>query len=607
MTSPYTTNIAQNPGLQLGLSGYAGLNNATLIQSAIGTGGTLFGNPGLLVTTPGAISGEGVITPASTVQVTANHSASIYIQGTILPGSVTIYVVSNPGGVILGSAPVTLTDAYQRVVVNNFPAVASNTLSIVVSTTSMETVQFWITNVQIEADATSHPYCDGGQPGCAWVSTVGGASLQQYQNTIEAVSNIVDGASIVYALIKGEIFNAITSGASDRDRSALVTTVTAPGPAGALTDFAVYSLTDPDPAQTYTSWNNTGASVPTSGYVRSFGIFYPPQDYFVSGGSKLYSRAAYMAAGWQFSGMPNNQKVILTDAQVEVLPVTTGFSAASPSTYNVPRSIDTIIKPNRLNYCPNPSFETSIAGWTPVGSGVLTQDATTSVGEIIQLDDQVASTGNSSLNVATTNPSGDGASIQITNLIAGDTYIVSAYVQADANVADILMSCVNGATSVVHGNSGTGYDVGGYGSGFYGGNPPVGGSDFYGSGLYGTGLFGLSIISSSIPVQQWFRIYTTFQPTDSVATLQFTAVTSSATDFWIDAVLVEPGEVLGFYFDGDFGVNYFWETGGTPGLTRSYFYDEYFVKSQAVLNVLGHHTPYGISFTAPQYFIPPTQ
>ena len=582
----YTTNIAQNPGLQLGLSGYAGINNAAIEQSDLGTGGSLFGNPGLLVTTPGAVSGEGVITPASTVQSTTTHSASVYIQGTILPCNVTVYVISNPGGVILGSVPVTVTDAYQRATINGFPATSGNTISLLITTTDTEANQFWITNVQIEPDSTSHAYCDGSQPGCSWQTTVGGISLQQYQNVLFATANIVDGPALVNVLILGEAFTVAVDPDFITDIPALLNTLTAPGPIGAMTDFSVASLTDNDPALTYPNWNNAGLSVPTTGYARSFSWFLPPQDYFVSGGQQLYERGAYMAVGFQLNNVPNNAKVIMTDVQAELASITGGFGAAAPSAYMLPRSVQTIIKPDRMNFITNPSFENGTAGWSAVGSGVLTQDQTTSVGAIIVIDEQQQSSGVSSLKVGVSHASGDGASIQLNNLIAGDTYIVSAYVQVAANVTDINMTCANGTTSISHGNSGTGYDTGTYGSGYFGGNPAS---------------------SSVLPTGQWFRIYTTFQPTDVTATLVITANTLSATNIWIDAVLAEPGEVLGFYFDGNFGDNYFWEAGGSPGSARSYFYDEFSVKSQAVTNVLAHHTPLGISYSTPVYFIPPTQ
>jgi hypothetical protein len=581
----YTTNLATNPGLQLGLTGYSAVNNATIAQSVTGSSGTLFGNPAVIVTTPGVISGEGLLTPTATVLNTVTHSVSVYVQG-ITTGNVTVSVIQNPGGTILGTTPVNLTSSYQRVVINNLSPTAGNTLSLMVTTNTVEAVQFWATNIQIEPESPAQNYCDGGQQGCFWTSTVGGTSYQPFQNTVglTGASNI-NSSNVVNVLIIGKVFNITVTGALNKNTPNIANTLFSAGPVGAMTDFSVASLTDPDPAQTYAGWNNAGLSVPTSGYARSWSTFFPPQDYFASGNLQLFKRGAFMAAGWQFSNVPNNAHVIVSDVQVEVLPMTTSFGAPAPTNYVLPRAVQTTVKPTRLNFCTNPSVEVSTAGWSAVAGGVLSQDPSTTVGNIIVIDDQPQSAGIASLLVTVTN-SGDGAQISVPNLIAGDTYIVSAYVQADVNVTDILMTCANGSTSAAHGNAGTGYGTGTYGGGFYGGNPPSG---------------------SPLTTGQWYRIFTTFQPTDSVATLIFSANVTAATGFWIDAVLIEAGSVLSYYFDGNFGKNYFWETGGTAGLTRSYFYDQFGVKSQAVTNVLQHHTPLGISFVTPVFNQPYTQ
>lgn len=600
----YTVNIAQNPGLQLGLTGYAAINNASIQQSPLGSGGSLFGNPGLLVTTPGDMAGEGVITPVSPIQISSNHSFSVYIQGTDTT-NITVYAVGNPGGVILGSAPVTLTTSYQRVTINNVNLMGATSLYLIISTTSAQASDFWITNVQIEPDPTAHAYCDGGQTGCMWETVIGGVSFQQYQNMAEATANNINSSNLVVVLTIGaEIFVSAT--ANNHTTSAVVTGITNLGPIGAMTDFGVYSLTDPDPAQTYMSWNTAGLTVPSTGYTRSYAVAVPPQDYFVSNGQQLYVRAAYMAAGWEFDSVPNNGWAELADVQVEISPIINNFSTESPSAYNLPRELLTTVKPNRLNYCPNPGIEVSTLDWTPVAAGVLTQDFTVFVPVTVTIDDVVISTSTASLNVAVTT-TGDGAQISLSQLIPGDEYIVSAYVQAGSNIEDILMNCANGSTDVLHGNSGTGYDTGGYGAGYYGGNPPAGAPDLYGTGLYGSGVYGESGTITLLPTGQWFRIYTTFTAPSDTVTLSITAVAAGSSTIWIDNILVESGEVLGDYFDGNFGGDYFWETGASPGLGRSYFYDEYFNKTQAVTNVIQHHAPLGISFKAPVYFIPPTQ
>ena len=98
------------------------------------------------------------------------------------------------------------------------------------------------------------------------------------------------------------------------------------------------------------------------------------------------------------------------------MPVVPGSNPA-PTTWTPPGSINTIVKPTRLNFCPNPSIEVSTAGWTVdrlgrAHSGRLGPSPVN---------------GTHSLKVAV-HAADDGAYITIPDLIVGDTYIVSAYV-----------------------------------------------------------------------------------------------------------------------------------------------------------------------------------
>jgi hypothetical protein len=80
--------------------------------------------------------------------------------------------------------------------------------------------------------------------------------------------------------------------------------------------------------------------------------------------------------------------------------------------------------------------------------------------------------------------------------------------------------------------------------------------------------------------------------------------------FYADAVLVEEGELLGDYFDGNTGGgddDYLWETGGTPGLARSYYYPEYDVNYQTIADILARHIPVGLTPAIPLFAVPPTQ
>jgi hypothetical protein len=573
----FTNNYVRNPSAQIGLAGYGPLKSAkiTLEKTNI-----LYGNQSALITCPGEEAGEGCILPGGVIPGHSTCSASVYITGS---GSVTCYAVLNPGGIIVASTPVTCTGQWQRVKFESISCTPGQTLYLMCSTTVISPCQFYVSGIQVEDSFFAHPYCDGDQDGCTWTEGFwGGVSSCLYENPIALNANSTSTSAIVNILQVAKQ-NFISASSLSGSNFGLVS-VTGPGPMGAVTDFAVSQLTDPDPALTYTSWNNGGTTVTNAGYTRIWSVFSPPDDYLVSNGQYLWNRAAYAAVGFDFLSVPSNATVNLTRVQTEVLPVTTGYAQPAPSAFDTPRAVRSIIKPDRLNFCPNPSIETSASGWSAIGSASVARDNTVSVGQIIEYDDDILTAGVASLKV-TVNANGDGAQITIADLITGYSYIASVYVQAGPGFENIVMSIANGSTSVLA-TGGTGYGTGGYGTGPYGGINP----------------------SSDLVQSTWFRINCLFTATADSHVLQITS--SSAADvsypshIWIDACLVEIGEVLSFYFDGSFGPNYSWETGGTAGLTRSYYYDQQILKQQAVLNILDGHTPLGILSDSPKYSVP---
>lgn len=580
----YTNNYCPNPSFQDGLTGYSTLADAVM---SLDSTTVLFSTSSLFVTCPGIEAGEGCITASGTIPANATGSGSCYLQGS---GSVTVYAVVNPGGVVVSSQPVTLTNQWTRITLSGIALVANQSLYLQISTTSAQYTQFRVSGVQIEDTSPAHPYCDGEQDGCIWVNnTYGGPSQQLYQNPIASSSSGRTDSNLVNVLLTGFSSIAVPLISSDKNYDPLVV-VGAPGPAGAATDFSVSLLTDPDPAQTYVSWNNAGTPITTasSAWTRSFSVFIPPQDYLVSNGQLLYSRAAYAAIGWKYPSATINNFFQLAKAQAEVLPLTTGFGAASPSAYDPPRAIHSIIVADRINFCKNPSFEVSTANWSPTGSATLAQDGTVNIGEITEYDDTIISAGVNSCKI-TINAAGDGAQTTIANTIPGYMYTASCYVQAGAGLSNITLT-IGGSTTSVTQSGGTGYGAGTYGGGPYGGiNPGI-----------------------DLTTGVWYRIWCVFQANSDA--MNFEIISSPGSDIsypasmWLDAVLVEQGEILGGYFDGSSGTNYTWDSvTGTPGLARSYYYDQMAVKQQAVLNVLSKHTPLGISYAQPVYSVTPTQ
>ena len=304
-------------------------------------------------------------------------------------------------------------------------------------------------------------------------------------------------------------------------------------------------------------------------------MFYPPQQAIASGGQVLWNRAAYMAVGFTYKAVPAGIQQSLADVQVEKMPVVPGATRlrrvpAAPG--HLP-----LVKPSRLNYCPNPSIEVSTAGWTVIGTASLSQD-----------NSIAAAQGTYSLKVAV-HAANDGCYIVLPDLIAGDTYIASAQVQGGPGLEDVMMAVSGASTSSAQ----VGIP--------YGGNAIL--DIGYGQGPYG----GVEAGTADMPTGQWFNPSVVFTAAESTVTLSFRALAGSdvsyPTEFWVDAVLVEAGEILQPYFDGSWGTDYSWETGGTSGLTRSYWYDRQEVSTGAVNDVLTQHTPLGIT-SAPGLFEP---
>lgn len=574
---PYTENLCVNPSFQDGSLGYSQILNAKI---ALDTSRKLFGSAqSLRVVTPGVLAGEGVITAGGLIPTSAVCSASLYIQGT---GMVSVSADVNPGGIVKGTVPVSLTSSWQRVVVENIVCTPGQTLYLTAYTTSTQAATFWISAIQIETDPTVHTYCDGDQPGCSWLSGPPGISVQQFQFGTQAVGFTYASGNMPAAIVQGEAFfgNIVPSVSIAFGDSVFPGLV---NPVAALDDFAIFEAADTDPAQTYVNINNAGVDSGTSGaYNRVFSTFYAPLDYVVSGGNILWNRAAYAALGFQFASVPAGGSQNISNVQVEILPMT----ASTPSDYSLPRIINTIVIPDRLNFCTNPGIETSTSGWSALGSATLTRDATVFFPDVTIYDD-VQTSSLHSLKI-TLNAPGDGAQISIADLIVGNQYTISAYVLAGAGLENITILSGSSSSSAATVNTGAGYGVPGY----------------------GTGPYGSVILSGTdLATDVWFRPFFTFIATSSVQNLQVLFTPGSDISYpahmWVDNIMVELGDLLQPYFDGNFGPVYFWE--GTANLSRSYFYDQYFTKQNAVNNVLARHTPLGISYSTPLFKVPYTQ
>lgn len=606
--SYFIFNYNPNPSVEVSTTGYTGIVGTE--QLAQTTQLAYSGSSSLSVTTAGARPGEGVSTPVGNIQASATGSAFVYIYGET--GSLTIQAMQNPGGQILASTQVVLDGQnWQRVELDNLALVNGNQFQLLIWTTTAQAITFNIDAVQYEPVSPAHTYVDGNSRYGTWSGTPGlSTSYQQYQNPTGA-SGVMSMTGTINVVVAGQIFQvgavaggmdmsgtyhhmtavtssrtviapAIDTGITGQPwqiagYGSIAITVVVPG--SAFANFSVYQTgVDPDPAMTLIGWNNAGtlnAGQGATAYNQIFGAFSPPQQSLDSAGNARWQAAAYMAAGFQVA----NQAVYVSSsspnavnfAQVQVEKQT----QQAPTAYQLPRSLLTTVKPTRLNYVTNPSFEVSLAGWTAIGGATLTLMTNGGV------------QGNNYLQVSVPS-AGGGAYITVPDLIFGDTFIASAYVlPASSNISDVALS-MGGQTG--HANQ-TEYP---YGNGSYGG------------GSYG----GVDSATEAMDTSVTYRPFTSFAAPASIGTLSLipTAITGATYPlvFYVDCVLVEPGEVLLPYGDGSTS-EWEWELGQTPGLSRSYFYERQDTGANAVVQVLANHIPLGLTAYAPLFGLPPTQ
>lgn len=577
----YTVNLCPNPNFTTGITGYSALPNTGIKQDTI----SYMGPFSLLVETDGIAAGEGVLGPSGIVPDFTDGSIQLQMLGAA--GNLLVSVFANPSGISpLASIPVILTSdsAWQAVVINGIELLEDQELFISVTTQSAQITKFWIDCVQYEPESPTHAYIDGDQPFCTWSDTPGNSpSFQKWQFPTGSAGNMLMAGRTVVPVQVGEIFH-LTAPTGDMvlssNPSYVVTTVG--DPAGAFDDFAFYQLTDTDPAQTYVSWNNAGTANGHTSYNRIWGTIYVPIDYETSQGA-LWKAGQYMAPGYQLSQLAAGQEAQFAEMQAELLPYVYG-AAPSPSTFDPPRRVHTIVKPTRLNYCPNPSTAIDNTGYylLATASG-LSRSSTNSSAFSGALDHWATG-----FNVSA---QGDGLGISISNLIVGDTYTVSAWTHTSSvGLLDIDLFC--------SGASGSSFQQ----------------QASYGAGGYGGGPYGGVNTDTDMDTTLWYNPVFTFTAENSTVQLQFIPQIDSGTfstvaHVFVDAILIEAGEVAGDYFDGGFSPSsdYMWEQGGTAGLTRSYYYPRKEAASGAVTSVLTQHTPLGIFAAAPQYAIPPTQ
>ncbi len=599
----WITNLIPNPGFEAGTAGWSVTDTGTtLAQSNLQP---LYGQQAGLVTTNGARAGQGVYSPSAQMPLPPGlASMSVSIWGET--GELLVSLVQNSGGTVLVSQIVVLDGSgFETVNFSAIPYGGGSSLYVLVTTMgSPQAVSFYVDGVMITPDGQhATPYVDGDQANCFWTGTPElSTSYQPFQFAISGTLSF-HLAGLCNAIEPGESFQIATPPMLEFFVDPTGTpTATVQSVAAAFTDFGIWELTDPDPAQTYGWWTNAGASSSQTGYTQSYGMLVPPLDYQVSGGQYLWRRAAYAAFGFKWANVPNNVEQILTDVQVEYAQTSVG-SATTPSAYQRARQLQVVIKPSRLNYATNPAFQNGTAGWTQDGTNVtMTVNNGVWPADLATYDGVQYSAFQSCL-VTLNNAADVGIQLQVPLLIPGQEYMASCYVLPNSSgISDLLASC-GGGTADVAGliNAADGY-----------------GSEPYGSGPYG----GVGAANTGLPTTNWTRISFPFVAAADTETFIIAADTVTplnfSQSFYITAVLIESGDILLPYFDGNSGPDACWEYAGgttnpvsnggtTPGTSRSYYYNQLRFGQGVVTSTMQANTPLGISYATPLYATPPLQ
>lgn len=311
-----------------------------------------------------------------------------------------------------------------------------------------------------------------------------------------------------------------------------------------LTDFAFFPATEADPAMAIAVNDNNGTVSAGVGvnWTRHFMTLYAPAD------NAAWKRAAYAAVGLVFKSMPTATVQHIDDVQWEIAPIADNVPAA----FSPARSLNVWVRPTRLNHSTNPSFEVDTTDWTTVGGSLarITTDAVK---------------GTACLAV-TSFAAGETVTHVVKTVTPGRTYTASVYIRSmDGN--DVALQ-VNGARN-------------------------------------DTGIANAMMTWETAPLGEavspnWRRLWVSFVANTSTVSLQLTSL--GTTSIRVDAVMIEEGNGLKTYFDGDSGSpDYVWETGETAGKARSYYYRDKLNRHYALGKTLRENVQLGLVVGDPIY------
>jgi hypothetical protein len=210
--------------------------------------------------------------------------------------------------------------------------------------------------------------------------------------------------------------------------------------------------------------------------------------------------------------------VINSSAYAAVSENSIGYAAAVPLKFEEARESKVEISANRVNLCPNPSFEVDTSGWeaSATGTSIVRSTAITPISGTATLEVSLTST------APTTSNAGYTGTTPAILVISGKTYTFSSYVNLQSGAAgafDIAVSFYDALGTLI-------------------------------SSVDGTDSESISTTSG------WVRLSTTTVAPNSAYSAKMyvrrTTNVGAAIVYHIDGVLVEAIDSVNYYFDGSF-------------------------------------------------------
>lgn len=325
-------------------------------------------------------------------------------------------------------------------------------------------------------------------------------------------------------------------------------TITSVSSLGSVTNFSIFGLTQEDPydfyVETATDLDSGGVSQP---YTRNYAVFTPHRS------------TKYLAVGAKVYSMPNTgpKGQFFKKWMVEQTEVGRSTPAAK---YGLAREVIVTVKPDRLNYCPNPGFEVNASQWLIVSGGPATIARTTAVANTGTAAGQITGTG-----------SGDAVArwgSTVTPTIPGDTWSAKFSARPDTvarrGSISLLFADSSGATVQV--------------------TPEV---EF------------VEVLGRWVEA----KVENVVAPANTayVAVRYTIKGLVNGEVHYLDSVLLEKDDTVGPYFDGSTSADTIWETGGTVGASRSYLYKNRADRYAAIKRVLRDNVPLGVGIAEPVF------